>query len=129
MNTDNFFSVERLVEFGLNLGVAQQMVNSMNNALQNAYLPSTQVTHINGLQAASQQLSFYVVLDGKPAGPFSELELTRLVFDGRITKNTYVWRAGMPRWDFAENVPAFLKIIALTPPPLPAPPAPPSNPT
>ena len=39
MNTDNFFSVERLIEFGVGMGIAQQMVQSMNNALQQAYQP------------------------------------------------------------------------------------------
>ena len=119
MNTDNFFSVERLIEFGMGMGIAQQMVKSMNNALQEAYLPSTQVTQFNGLQPPPLPVSFFAVIDGSQAGPFNEAEISRLVADGRITKSTYIWRPGMIQWEFAESVPEFLRIIALAPPPPP----------
>lgn len=122
MNTDNFFSVERLVEFGMGMGIAQQMVKSMNAALQEPYLPSAQVTHLSGLHPPPRIVPFFVVLDGRQAGPFNETEISRLVAEGRITKSTYVWTTGMLQWELAENVPDFLRIIALTypsPPPLP----------
>ena len=122
MNTDNFFSVDRLVEFGMGMGVAQQMVKSMNAALQEPYLPSVQVTHLSGLQPPPRVVSFFVVLDGRQAGPFNETEISRLVTEGRITKSSYVWTTHMLQWDLAENVPDFLRIIALawpSPPPLP----------
>ncbi len=119
MNTDNFFSVERLVEFGMGMGIAQQMVKSMNGALQDAYLPSAQATNLTGLQQPVMPVSFYAVMDGRQAGPFNEAEVSRLVAEGRITKGSYIWRAGMLQWEFAENVPEFLRIIALAPPPPP----------
>ena len=122
MNTDNFFSVDRLVEFGMGMGIAQQMVKSMNSAMQEAYLPSAQATHLTGMQQAALPITFFAVFDGRQAGPFNEVEISRLVAEGRITKATYVWRAGMLHWEFAENVPEFLRIIALAPPP-PLPPA------
>jgi hypothetical protein len=124
LNTDNFFSVDRLVEFGMGMGIAQHMVKSMNSALQEAYLPSAQATQLTGLQPPTLPNTFFVVFDGRQAGPFNDVEISRLVADGRITKSTYVWRAGMLQWEFAENVPEFLRIIALAPPP--PPPVPPS---
>ena len=129
MNTDNFFSVERLVEFGLGMGIAQQLVKSMNNAMQGSYLPGSQTTLNTCLQSATLPVNFFVALDGRQAGPFNETEISRLVTEGRINKATYIWRAGMLRWEFAENVPDFLRIIALAPPPLPATLAPPTPPT
>lgn len=122
MNTDNFFSVERLVEFGMGMGIAQQMVKSMSAAMQEPYLPSAQVTHLSGLQPPPRIVAFFVVLDGRQAGPFNETEISRLVAEGRITKSTYVWTTCMLQWELAEKVPDFLRIIALTypsPPPLP----------
>ena len=127
MNTDNFFSVDRLVEFGLGLGIAQQMVNSMNQALQGSYLPSTQVTQMPKVQSAALPVSFFVVLDGKQAGPFNEAELSRLIMDGKIGKSTYIWQVGMLNWEFAENVPSFLRIVALVPPPIPSSITPPTS--
>lgn len=114
MNTDNFFSIDRLVEFGLGLGVAQQMVQSMNHALKNTYIPGT----MNPMGGAYRQSSaFFVILEGKPAGPFSEEELTRLIAQGSVTKTTHVWKVGMAKWEVCENVPEVLRLVALCPPP------------
>ncbi|WP_153111220.1 DUF4339 domain-containing protein [Propionivibrio limicola] len=115
MNNDNFFSIDRLVEFGLGLGVAQQMVNSMNHALRNTYIPGT----MNPMEGTLQKppSAFFVILDGKQAGPFSEEELTRLIAQGAVDKATYAWKAGMPNWERCENVPEILRLVALCPPP------------
>ena len=32
MNEDSFFSINRLLEFGMGMALAQQMVNTMNNS-------------------------------------------------------------------------------------------------
>lgn len=115
MNSDNFFSIDRLVEFGLGIGMAQQMVNSMNHALQHTYIPGT----MNAMapMPARPSVPLFLALDGKPAGPFSEEDVTRLIAQGTVTKATYVWRAGMPNWDLCQNVPEILKLVALCPPP------------
>lgn len=113
MNTDNFFSIDRLVEFGLGIGVAQQMVKSMNHALTNTHIPGT----MNPMGLQKPFYAFYVVLEGKPAGPFSEEELTRLILNRQVDKNTHVWRQGMPKWDLIVNVPEVLRLVALCPPP------------
>ena len=114
MNNDNFFSIERLVEFGLGVGIAQQMVQSMNHALQNTYIPGA----MNPVQGSLRNPAiFFVILDGKQAGPFTEAEMTRLLAEGTVTRETYVWRAGMANWAFCENVPEVLRLVALCPPP------------
>lgn len=114
MDNDNMFSIDRLVEFGLGIGVAQQMVKSMNHALQNTYIPGTMNPMAGGTQLPT---AFHVILDGKQAGPFSEGELTRLIAQGSVDKSTYVWKAGMPNWQRCENVPEVLRLVALCPPP------------
>jgi len=113
MNNDNFYSIDKLVEFGLGIAVAQQMVNSMNHAMQNAYVPGAQSPMLQQRLAHS----YHVILDGKPAGPFTEQEVSRLISDGKITKGTHVWRPGMARWELAEQVPDVLRLVALAPPP------------
>lgn len=35
------------------------------------------------------------------------------------TKETYVWRPGMPDWRLAESAPKVLRLAALMPPPVP----------
>lgn len=114
MSEDNFFSIERLVEFGLGMGIAQQMVQSMNHALQNTHLPGT-MNPVQGPLRGNQ--SFFVILDGKQAGPLNEAEMTRLIADGRVSKESHVWKPGMANWQRCEEVPEVLRLVALCPPP------------
>ena len=118
MDESSFYSIDRLVEFGLTLGVATQMANSMNAGLQAMQIPGAR----NPMQPnapAEDQPPFYAVLDDKPVGPLATSELSRLIAEGRVTKETYVWKPGMANWQLAENVPDVLRLVALTPPPVP----------
>ena len=112
MSENNFFSMERLIEFGMGMAVAQQMVKTMNSAMQNMYVPGA----MNPIQT-TPQIFYYAMLDNKQAGPFSEQELSRLISEKKIVKETYIWKAGMPKWELAEKLPEILKLVALAPPP------------
>ena len=117
MNDQSFFSIDRLVEFGMSAAIAQQMVSSMNQSMQQMYIPGS----IQSMpQPVAPQSTFYVAIDGQQAGPFSEQEVARLVTTKRINKDTLGWMPGMPAWKPVAEIPAILKVIALTPPPLPA---------
>jgi hypothetical protein len=113
VNNDNFLSIDRLVEFGLGIGIAQQMVKSMNHMMDNTQMPKIQGVSIPNMR------QYYVAIDGKSAGPFSEAELSRLIAEGGVKKDTLLWRLGMPKWDVPENIPDVLRLIALAPPPIP----------
>jgi hypothetical protein len=116
MNNDPFFSIERLLNFGMEVGVAQQMVRSMNQALQGTMIPGPH----NAIPAAPSHV-YYVVVDGKAAGPFTSVDISRLINEGRVNKETHVWRPGMAAWEKAANVPDVLRLVALAPPPPPFP--------
>lgn len=118
MDESGFYSIDRLVEFGLTLSVATQMANSMNASLQAMQIPGARNPMQPNVLAEDRPL-FYVVLDGKSVGPLATSELSRLIAEKRVTKETYVWKPGMPDWQLAENVPEVLKLVALTPPPVP----------
>ncbi len=113
MNTDNFYSIDRLVEFGLGIAVAQQMVNSMNHTFANTTIPGT----MNPMNSTKVANNYFVILNDKQAGPFSETELSRLISENKVSTLTYVWKPGMLKWETAENVAEVLKIVALSPPP------------
>ncbi|MYN47279.1 DUF4339 domain-containing protein [Pseudoduganella sp. FT93W] len=115
MNDDNFFSINRLVEFGLGVAVARQMTESMNQALS-----ATRIPGIHTPPAAPTLHHYHVLLDGKPAGPFTEQELSRLITSGQLSKDSHVWRPGMAKWDKAENDAYILRLVALSPPPFSA---------
>lgn len=113
MDNGFFFSIDRLVEFGLSMSVANQMVQQMNEAMKNMYIPGSQMNF------GIAQDTIYVVIDGKSAGPFTSAQFKDLVVNKVVNKDTLVWLPGMPAWKPAEEVPTVLRLIALTPPPVP----------
>ncbi len=100
---------------GMALGGAMgnQMAGMMNqmgqNIHQNQQAPPPLPTSI----------SYFIVLNGQQAGPFSMKELTQLVANNQLTKETYVWKAGMGNWEKAELVQELISLFAQVPPPLP----------
>lgn len=104
--------MDRLIEFGFGMGIAQQMINSMNQSLQNMHIPGA----MNKVGVSTQNL-YFVVIGEKSVGPLSESELSRLIHEKRISKETFVWMPGMSKWQIAENVPEVLRLVALSPPP------------
>ena len=114
MNDQNFFSIDRLVEFGMSAAIAQQMVKSMNQNMQSMYIPGS----IQSMPQPTPPAIYYVAIDGQQTGPLNEAELTKLIMQKQVSKDTLAWMPGMAAWQPIEQIPAILKIIALTPPPL-----------
>ena len=112
MNDDSFFSIDRLVEFGMSIAIAQQMVQTMNSAMTTMHVPGS----MNPMQNLAPQF-YYAMIEGNQAGPFSEQELSRLITQKKIVKETYIWKPGLPKWEMAEKLPEILKLVALAPPP------------
>ena len=113
MDNQSFFSIDRLVEFGLGMGMAQQMVGMMNQYMQQMYVPGS-------IQSMPQPMpqTYYVAVDGQQVGPLNDGELVQLINQKKINKDSLAWVPGMLEWKPIEQVPAILKVIALTPPPL-----------
>lgn len=113
MDNDSFFSIDRLVEFGMGMAMAQQMVRMMNQTMRQMYVPGSIHT-----MPAAQPVTFYVAINGQPVGPISESEFTQMVTNKQITKDTLAWMPGMLAWKPIEQIPAILKVIAVAPPPI-----------
>ena len=56
---------------------------------------------------------FYVVVDGKQAGPLNKSELARLVKNGIVTAETLVWIPGIAQWIPAQYIPDVNKLLLL----------------
>lgn len=145
MGEGDFYSMERLVDFGLGMAVASQMAKSMNQSLDEMRMPGVGNAVQDGLPVGSvagagagvhadeagvlgsasistdvrASSVYYVVIDGSAAGPYSLAGLARLANEGQICKESYVWSPGMPGWLMAENVPEVLSLMALQFPQLP----------
>ncbi len=114
MDDNSFFSIDRLVEFGLGFGIAQQMVGMMNQYMQSMYVPGS----IQSMPKPITQV-YYVAIDGKQIGPLNDSEICKMVSLHKITKDTLAWLPGLQDWQPIEQIPAILRLVALTPPVLP----------
>lgn len=68
-------------------------------------------------------MSQYMIYDnGRQTGPFTIPQLQQMVAEGKLTKQTYVWKSGMANWAFAGTVEELgMLFITNTPPPPPPP--------
>ena len=114
MNDNNFFSINNLVEFGIGMTIAQQMVKSMNQSIETMKVPGATMYN-----QGSVETLFYAIIDGNQIGPLSNHDITQLVRDKKIVNETYLWRPGMLSWEIAEKIPEVIRLVALTPPPFP----------
>ena len=113
MDNSNFFSIDRLIEFGLGMAMARQMVGIMNQSMQQMYVPGS----IQSMPSSIAQ-TYFVAINGQQVGPLNDSELSQLISQKKVTKDTLAWMPGMTGWTPIEQVPAILKLVALTPPPL-----------
>lgn len=95
-NGINAFRQQQQPQMGaaMGMGTAPQMPG-MGGAPQ---MPGMQ------MKQATPQVSYMVGVNGQQAGPFDWNQLQQLVSQGQLTQQTYVWKQGMPNWDFAGNV-------------------------
>jgi membrane protease subunit (stomatin/prohibitin family) len=62
---------------------------------------------------------FYVAVNGAQAGPFDATGLAGLAREGKLGRDTLVWRQGMAGWAAAGTVSDLGGVLGATPPPLP----------
>ena len=120
MNETNFYSLDRLVEFGLSMAFATQMIEVMNQSLMTMQTPRANILWPGGLPHLDTPHTdnIYVILNSEKLGPLSGREFASLVTRNEVTKNTKAWIPGLLAWKEVQEIPSLLKIIALTPPPL-----------
>lgn len=106
--SNDFSSLDRLMELGLSMAVAQQMIGTMNHAIKNAQAPGA-----GAPMNKPEPVKYFVVVDSAQAGPFSGGEMEDLVKKGRLTPQTLIWKAGMPSWKYAEEVSEINKLFLL----------------
>jgi hypothetical protein len=66
-----------------------------------------------------QPTSFFIGVNDKQTGPFDMPTLQSMLQQGQITRDTLVWKNGMPAWTKAGETPELHSLFAGSPPPLP----------
>lgn len=113
MNDNSFQPIDRLIEFGLSMAVAQQMTSSFNQIINNAQTPRVPFPG-----ESSRQIEWYYAVDGNIAGPANEAEVKNLLLHKRINNATMMWKQGMQSWKQAVEIPEILNYIMQLPPAL-----------
>ncbi len=104
----DFSSIDRLMEFGLGMGLAQQMIRTMNYSIGNMAVAGV------GINADQRPMvSYYAIVDNAQAGPLNDTELAELIRHGKITEETNAWCAGMNAWRFAKDIHSVFTLILL----------------
>lgn len=106
MNND-FSSLERLMELGMSMAVAQQMIATMNHSIGAMTVPGV-------TQPFREQVEYYAVIDAKQAGPLTEENLQQLARSGKLTTDTLMWHRGLSGWRRAEDIPVANKWLLLS---------------
>ncbi len=105
---------------GMGMGMGFAMANQMGQAMS----PGAGNHNSNASPGAPPpplpgQASFYVALDGKQAGPFDSASLARLAGEGKVNRESLVWKQGMANWTPAGQVAELSNLFGAVPPPLP----------
>lgn len=111
---NDFNSIDRLIEFGMGLTLAKQMIETMNHSMANMKIPGSYLYNPQQPPALNGGASiWFAAIDGRQAGPLSEAEVSELVKRGKISEETLLWRQGLPAWKYAREIPEINKILLL----------------
>ncbi|MDG4648101.1 SPFH domain-containing protein [Roseibacterium sp. SDUM158017] len=106
---------------GLGMGMGMAMANQMAQTgpwgaapaqpPQRAAPPPPPVEHV-----------WHIAENGQTKGPFSKASLGRMVTEGSLKRDTFVWTQGQDGWMRAEDVTELAQLFTVMPPPPPPPP-------
>jgi len=102
---------------GVGMGIGNIVANTMGNAVANMGQQQTNAT--GGPPPLPQAVQFYVAVNGRQAGPFGAEQLTQMVQDGALKRESMVWKNGMTGWAQASAQSELASLFNDQPPPLP----------
>lgn len=104
----------------------QQSMGGMNNMGQMGGTPQMPgqkgmggAPQMPGVGAAVPQVQYFIGINGQQYGPCDWNKLQQLVQQGQLTQQSYVWKNGMPQWEFAGNVAELAPLFQGTAPQMP----------
>lgn len=99
---------------GAGMGAGFAMANQMAGAMSGAGA-AQQVTP----PPIPSAVSFFVAINGQQQGPMDLPTLKLRAESGQLTRDTLVWKQGMPNWTAAGEVAELKSLFDNVPPPLP----------
>lgn len=111
---DDKLSINNLMEAAMAFSMANMFAESM------ARVHKATMNAIDATGAQEPPRYVYAIINGSQQGPFSLGEIRGLIDQGSITKDTYIWKSGMPQWKRAAEIEEIRPGFGQTPPPFPA---------
>lgn len=93
--------------------VGQNIAGTMNGIMSNLNSSQPEIT-----PPPLPISKYYVANNGQQTGPFDVSTLQQMADNGKLTKDSLVWKKEMAKWERADSVDE-LKDLFITPPPLP----------
>jgi len=110
---------------GAGLGMGMGMAMAQNMAQPGPWGPAPQAAAPTVPQVAPPpppvEHVWHTAEGGKTSGPFSKASMGRMVAEGGLTRDTFVWTPGQDGWKRAEDVTELAQLFTVLPPPPPAP--------
>jgi len=94
----------------MGMAMMQQMMNQQQQQQQNQK---------GSVPPPPPMSQYFVSLGGQQTGPFDLNGLKQMISQNQVTKETYIWKEGMPNWLSASQVPEVAMLFGAVPPPPP----------
>lgn len=97
---------------GVGLGAGRGLVENIN-----ANPPIQQGT----IPPPPPMKTYHIIVNGQQAGPFDINEIYSFINSGTINGDSYIWKPGMPSWQFIKELQDFTEFFKgqVPPPPIP----------
>lgn len=103
---------------GIGLGVGAGLGQQISQQFQQMMPPAAPAGAVP--PPLPPQAQYFVALNGQQSGPYSAAQLSPLVTGRQLGPQTLVWKAGLPQWVPAAQLPELQGLFGQMPPPLPA---------
>lgn len=103
-----------LMGAGMGAGMGMAMGNMMSGMMNQ----TNQSTQSNTPPPLPNSSTWFAAINNQQSGPFDLGTLASMALEGKITRDTLVWKNGMASWTPASQVPDLVSIFSNVPPPL-----------
>lgn len=103
-----------LMGAGMGAGMGMAMGNLMGGMMNQ----NTQAGQANTPPPIPSSAIWFVAINNQQTGPFDITTLTTMANEGKITRDSLVWKSGMAAWTPANQLPDLVSIFSNVPPPL-----------
>lgn len=95
-----FNSIDKLVEFGIGMSMAQQMMSIMNQSMNQMQTPQFKHTDVPIIK----DKQYHVILNDIPQGPLSKNQILIHLNNGDLNDENLIWCDGMSGWSKIKDV-------------------------